>query len=238
MRWRPARSGRGKHVELAALTTERLTDTVYGLLRERILSGVFRPGEKLNVDLLAQQLNVSQTPIKGALALLAAEGLVEVQPRRGTFVTAISEREITEVLAIRAALEALAAETIVDHATAADVDALKTMVREIAEATDVDLHFRKNSDFHQRLVELSGNQKLAELYRQLHAHIHIALIHSRSTTWRARAASEAEEHQAILNALERRDRAALKAAIKRHLDRSRTSLVSDIGSQARGNGRR
>ncbi len=223
--------------DLVALHQERLTDTVYNLLRERILSGVFRPGDKLNVDQLAEQLNVSQTPIKGALALLAAEGLVEVQPRRGTFVTAISEEELSEVLAIRVALEVLATDTLLEHVTPRDIEDLKTMTQEIQDAADVDHHTRLNADFHQRLVALSGNRKLAEMYNQLHAHIHIALVHSRSTTWRARATFEAREHEGIIAAIERRDQAALQAAVKQHLTRSRSSLLSDMGSQGSLNGR-
>lgn len=217
--------------DLGALVQERLTDTVYGLIRERILSGAFAPGEKLNVDQLADQLNISPTPVKGALALLAVEGLVQIQPRRGTFIASISEDDLSEVLAIRTALEALAADTLLEYVTADDIAALKRMAHKIANAVDVDEHMRLNAEFHQRLVELSGNRKLAEMYRQLHAHIHIALVHSHSTTWRERAAREAAEHDAIIAAIERRDRAALKDALTRHLSRSRFSLLSDISSQ-------
>ncbi len=217
--------------DLGALVQERLTDTVYGLIRERILSGAFAPGEKLNVDQLADQLNISPTPVKGALALLAVEGLVQIQPRRGTFIASISEGDLSEVLAIRTALEALAADTLLEYVTADDIAALKRMAHKIANAVDVDEHMRLNAEFHQRLVELSGNRKLAEMYRQLHAHIHIALVHSHSTTWRERAAREAAEHDAIIAAIERRDRAALKDALTRHLSRSRFSLLSDISSQ-------
>ena len=217
--------------DLGALVQERLTDTVYGLIRERILSGAFAPGEKLNVDQLADQLNISPTPVKGALALLAVEGLVQIQPRRGTFIASISEGDLSEVLAIRTALEALAADTLLEYVTADDIAALKRMAHKIANAVDVDEHMRLNAEFHQRLVELSGNRKLAEMYRQLHAHIHIALVHSHSTTWRERAAREAAEHDAIIAAIERRDRAALKDALTRHHSRSRFSLLSDISSQ-------
>ncbi len=217
--------------DLGALVQERLTDTVYGLIRERIVSGGFAPGEKLNVDQLAEQLNISPTPVKGALALLAVEGLVQIQPRRGTFVASISENELSEVLAIRVALEVLAAETLLEHAAQDDMAALRRMAREIANAADVDEHMRINAEFHQRLVELSGNRKLAEMYRQLHAHIHIALVHSHSTTWRERAAREAAEHDTIIAAIERGDRAALKDALTQHLTRSRSSLLSDISSQ-------
>ena len=218
--------------ELGALVQERLTDTVYGLIRERILSGAFAPGEKLNVDQLAEQLNISPTPVKSALALLAVEGLVTVQPRRGTFVASISQEDLSEVLVIRVALEALAADTLLQHITPQDITALKAMARQIADAADVDEHTRLNAEFHHRLVELSGNRKLLDLYRQLHAHIHIALVHSHSRTWRERAAAEAAEHDAIIAAIERGDAAAVKDALTRHLTRSRSSLLSDISSQA------
>src|SRR3954454_10967227 len=98
--------------DLDTLPTQRLTDAVYALLRERILRGAHRPGERLHVDRLAQALGVSQTPLKAALAALAVEGLIQVQPRRGTFVAPLSERDISESLSIRRALEILAAETI------------------------------------------------------------------------------------------------------------------------------
>lgn len=217
--------------ELVALSPQRLTDTIYALLRERILSGAFRPGDKLNVDLLAQQLNVSQTPIKGALTLLVAEGIVQVQPRRGTFVTAITEREVSEAVAIRRALELLAAETIADHATPADLVALTELIGQIQHAGSGDEHFRLNAEFHQYLARLSDNRKLAEIYRQLNAHIHIALIHALSETWKNRIDREAAEHHVIVVAIERKDPDALKEAISEHLRLGAASLLSQIRAQ-------
>jgi DNA-binding GntR family transcriptional regulator len=211
--------------DLDALPTQRLTDAIYALLRERILRGVHRPGERLHVDRLAQALGVSQTPIKAALATLAVEGLIQVLPRRGTFVTPLSERDISESLSIRQALELLAAETILAHAAPPVLAVLRDLARRTALATDVDDHFRHNAAFHQRLIELSGNRKLAELYRQLNAHIQIARVHSRSSSWRERVPTETAEHEAIVDAIERRDVAGLKAAIARHLQRAQRSLL-------------
>ncbi len=213
---------------LPALQTERLTDTVYAILRERILGGMFAPGERLNVDALAQQLNISQTPIKGALARLVADGLVEVQPRRGTFIAQVSPRQISELLSIRRALELLAAETIFDHITTADIAQLRAMVEAIESATDVDEHYRGNYELHKRLVELSGNSKLAQFYTELNGHIHMALIHASSQHWRERAGEEAAEHQAIIDALTQGDVKALQAAITAHLNRASASLMSDL----------
>ncbi len=216
---------------LPSLQAERLTDTVYALLREKILDGMFAPGERLNVEALAQQLTVSQTPLKGALARLVADGLVEVQPRRGTFIAQVSPRQIGEMLSIRRALELLAAETALDHVTAADIAHLRALLDAIEQATDVDSHYRGNYDLHKRLVELSGNKKLAEFYMELNGHIHMALIHSSSRIWRSRARAEAVEHSAIVDALEMRDLPRLQAAITAHLTRASASLMADLATQ-------
>jgi GntR family transcriptional regulator, rspAB operon transcriptional repressor len=213
------------------LQAERLTDTVYALLRERILGGMFAPGERLNVEALAQQLNISQTPVKGALALLVSDGLVEVQPRRGTFIAQVSPRQISELLSIRRALELLAAETSPSHVTGDDLLQLRELVDKIEHAGDVDAHYRGNYELHRRLVELSGNKKLAEFYTELNGHIHMALVHASSQSWRARAGAEAVEHRSIVNALEKRDGAALQSAIAAHLKRASASLMNDLESQ-------
>jgi DNA-binding GntR family transcriptional regulator len=214
--------------ELTRLQTERLTDTIYRLLRERILNGTYQPGEKLPVDQIAQQLEVSQTPVKGALNQLAAEGLVWLSPRRGTFVAELSARAIVESLSIRAALEQLAAETLIDHVEAAELERLTAIARQIEQAPDVYEHFRLNMQFHQELVELSGNQRLAEIYRNLKAHIQMALVHSLSASWTDRMPTEAAEHEAILEAIAAKDQAALRGAIRAHLANARTSLLRQL----------
>ena len=216
---------------LPVLQAERLTDTVYTLLRERILGGTFAPGERLHVEALAQQLNVSQTPLKGALALLVADGLVEVQPRRGTFIAQVSPRQISELLSIRRALELLASETILAHITSEDIAYLRDLVEKIEHATDVDVHYRGNYELHKRLVELSGNRKLAEFYTELNGHIHMALIHASSHRWRLRAGAEAAEHRAIVDALAQRNLAALQTAVTAHLTRAAASLMADLEKQ-------
>jgi GntR family transcriptional regulator, rspAB operon transcriptional repressor len=218
---------------LDALPTQRLTDVIYALLRERILRGDHRPGERLHVDRLARSLGVSQTPIKSALAALAVEGLIQVLPRRGTFVAPLSERDISESLSIRRALELLAADTILAHAKPPDLAVLRGLVQSTAQATDVEAHFRHNAAFHQHLIELSGNRKLAELYRQLHAHIQIARIHSRSSSWRERVPTETDEHEAIVDAIDRHDVHELKAAIARHLQRAQRSLLDQVHAPSR-----
>lgn len=214
--------------EFAPLQSSRLTDQVYEAIGSRIMNGTLRPGDRLDVNRLAEQLRVSPTPVKNALSLLANEGLVQIVPRSGTFVTQISRRELEEALPIRLAMEVLAADTAAACATDDAISELRQRVTDIEHAANVTEHYHRNAEFHQRLVELSGNQMLAALYRQLHAHIHIALIHSQSTTWKSRAALEAGEHAAIVDALAARDSERLKSAVAVHLQRSRRSMLDEI----------
>jgi DNA-binding GntR family transcriptional regulator len=216
------------------LHQKTITDTVYGMLSERIISGAFRPGERLQVNDIAKQLKVSATPVKSALALLASEGLVKINPRSGTFVTPINERALEDVLAIRKAFELLAAETAVQNAAAQDIEELSRLVSEIANAKDVIDHYHKNARFHLRLVELSGNRMLFDMYRQMHAHIQVAFVHARSETWKDRAKLEQSEHAAIVKALKSRKLDAMRQAVAKHLNRTYTQLLKEVHALAEG----
>lgn len=221
---------------LVAIKTERVTDTVYQLLRERITDGVFLPGSKINVDEIARQLNVSRTPVHEALNSLAVDGLVEVKPRRGTFVTEFTLKDYEETLAIRRSLELLASETFVDLATERDINDLEGLIDKMevavkragsaAEAARV--HDSINLDFHLRLVNLSDNQRLIHMYADLRAHLKIARAHVDATGWQERVPTETQEHAAILAALRRRDPELVRAALDHHLRRSARSLIEDV----------
>lgn len=221
---------------LTAIRTERVTDTVYQMLRERIVEQRFAPGSKINVDEIAKQLDVSRTPVHEALTILANDGLVEVKPRRGTFVTSFTTRDYAETLDIRRALELLAAETVVVYATDAEIADLERLVQQMesaitgaADAADAArIHDAMNLEFHSRFVKLSGNRRLIASYGDLRAHIKIARAHVDATGWQDRVPVETQEHLRIIDALANRDVAALKTALDSHLRRSATSLIEDV----------
>lgn len=221
---------------LSAIKTERVTDTVYQVLREGIVNATFPPGSKLNVDEIAKRLHVSRTPVHEALAVLATDGLVEVQPRRGTFVAEFTPEDYVETLDIRRALELLACETACARATADDLTELRTLMHAMERAataaadpmTAAKAHDAHNSSFHTRLVELSGNRRLIAMYDDLRAHMRIARAHLDATDWLARVPQETAEHLQILTALEARDVNAMKRALDAHLRRSTDSLLQDV----------
>ncbi|MDR7521764.1 MAG: GntR family transcriptional regulator [Armatimonadota bacterium] len=219
---------------LLPINVQRLTDAVYRTLKEQILSQAFAPGQRLHVDVLAARLGVSRTPVKDALNALASEGLVEIIPRKGTFVAGISAEEIAEVFELRRALELLAAELLVARITDEGVRRLRDRlaVLDAVDDGDVGEHMRRNMAFHRLFVQLAGNRRLFEIYESLNVHIQIARVHARRENWRQRRRQERQEHQAIMRALEARDGPGLAAAVNAHIQRSKRSLMEDLRSMA------
>jgi len=218
--------------KLSQLKLERAGDLVFQILRESILTELFRPGERLNIKDLRAKLGVSLTPIRDAINRLAAEGLVEIRPRSGTFVTDLSAEEVAETFEIRSALECLAAEKMITRVTAQDIELIRALVADIEQPVtnerERSLHERKNVELHSLIVELSGNRKLVEIYRGLNAHIKIARIHHSREGWTQRIEKEIAEHRAILRAIEERDLQSLIQALRQHIQHASHSLVSDV----------
>lgn len=219
--------------ELTRITRRRISDDVYDQIREAILERTFQPGERLSIPDLARRFDVSQMPVRQAVGRLHDEGLVEVRPRSGTFVAQAEERDIAETFDIRRALERLAAESAVANVTEDELIEFDELVGEMdalttGERVDPEGHDRLNSEFHRRLVELSGNEKLCEMYAQLNAHLKIARVHLSSKDWGRRVEREQAEHRLIVDALRRRSADELAGELSRHIDRSKASLIGDI----------
>jgi len=209
----------------------KISEQIYDYLRGEIMTGRLEPGARLDLEELVGQLKVSKMPIKEAVGRLAAEGLLDIQARRGTFVSRVEVRELAETFQVRCALEVLAGELAVAHVTKPDLARLQSYIAEMEAAVaarDVHCHLEMNFEFHELIIRLSGNQKLLAVYRQLRTPIHIAGVHYRSENWLARVEQEQREHRAIVRALERRDAEAIKRAITAHLTRAQDSLVSDV----------
>jgi DNA-binding GntR family transcriptional regulator len=217
---------------LPKLDRTRASDSVFEVLRDSILTRVFRPGDRLDVKAVATQLGVSPTPVKDAINRLAAEGLIDVRPRSGTYVAEISPQAVAETFEIRRALECLAAETLVPRLTE-ELDQRFTQIYYALERpVDTEearrLHDQKNIELHLLIVEASGNQRLLELYHSLNAHLTIARIHLRRRPDAIRLEQERREHRAIVDALIARDAKRLVEALGQHIRRAGQALVEDV----------
>ncbi len=212
---------------ITRIRRQGITDSVYDALRQAILQRVFHPGERLHVEALAEKFDVSLMPVRQAIQRLAAEGLMEVRPRSGTYVARLSARNVAETFDLRRALECLAAETAILHVTDVVLGQMRETLDQMRSAENSQ-HLRLNTSFHRLLVELSGNRRLLDTYDHLNAHIQIARIHQSTADWAQRTDQERREHAEIYQALRSRDAGRLSDALARHIERAKKALIADL----------
>ena len=136
-------------------------------IREGILSGGFAQGAHLVEARIAEELNVSRGPVREAFKLLRAEGLLEEEPRRGTFVVSLSPADVREIYGLRAAIEGRAARLLATDPAAPAVAELRELLGRMEEAVaagDPPTVFRRDLEFHDGLCRLSGNARLHEIF--------------------------------------------------------------------------
>ena len=214
----PARS-------LAAWTTDTL--------RHAILNGYFEPGERLDQDAIAEELGVSRTPIREAIAALESEGLLESQPHRGVFVTEISRRDVREVFALRALLEAEVARQATLSIPDAVLDSLETSLREAQKAYTAGNYvaqFDADRHFHETLREHAENHLLAEVLDGVNNRIS-AVRRFAQTKPGPHVDEFAMEHLAILEAMKQRDPERAAALMRRHLESSGARVEELVESE-------
>ncbi len=196
-------------------------DRAYAYLRDQVLSSPAATGTFLNEQQLATQIGVSRTPVREALLTLQAEGLVEMVPKRGVFVPAMSGRQITELMDLRGALERHAASTCLRagsapmaqmQSTLADQDDLSASDDDSAAQEFIELDTR----FHQILVDAAGSELLSRTYAGLRARQQrvglTALLHGHQ-----RRRDVCSEHRGIVDALAGGDEHLAHRAIDDHL---------------------
>jgi DNA-binding GntR family transcriptional regulator len=197
-------------------------------LQREILQGFLPPGSRLSLEELAERVGVSVSPIRDALRLQAADGLVELRSRWGAFVTQPLHAVIQEVFQFRAILECAAVEAVISDGPEF-IDALRVQVEAMPATMVGDTHadyltyVHHDQVFHRTLVDAIGNGRLCDSYASLASFTLIAHMLHRSGSHRA--AETLAEHRAILDALAAGDAGAARAAIRAHLDRACADLA-------------
>lgn len=151
-----------------------LPDKIANFVREAIIVGKLKQGEKISEAKLAEELHISRTPIREAIRMLESEGFVSIIPRRGTIVSEFSPEDLYEYFQIKACLEAFAAASVVDSLSERDLAKLKRLNEEemsAVKAGDFARYLRIHDDFHQTFLVRTGNRKLALVIQQLGFHI-------------------------------------------------------------------
>ena len=209
-----------------------IRDDIYALLRNGILYNVYPPGHRLDLDELEQQLQVSRTPLKEALHKLESEGLIQILPRRGTFVSEIDPKNIVESYDVRLALELFIAPIVVQKIGADELAQLRKILQQMhdlltgKESDDtIERYIHLDQDFHVQIVQASGNERLIEIYRTIGGPLQMARLYQKFD--RAVYLRYTEpEHNAILQALEERQDAALQAAFDAHVQRAKGRVLN------------
>jgi DNA-binding GntR family transcriptional regulator len=206
----------------AAVHRTVLREEVKAVLLERILSGFYAPGDRLVEIRIAQELGVSQAPVREALRDLESVRFVESAPFRGARVRGVSDEELIEVYPIRGALEEVAAREAAKRLDG-DVTALEAELAQMRKASDVREQVEHDVRFHQLIVEASGNRRLLELWNSLQVETRTAVTAIRTGLTPADAA---ELHAPIIEALRHRRAAAAGRAMRGHFEHFGRLLAS------------
>ena len=199
-------------------TAGSLGQRVYLTLREAILTLAYRPGEILRKPEICAELGVSRSPVSDAVARLAAEGLVDVVPQAGTYVARFSMEDIREGAFLREAIELAAAERVAETLTGAQAQVLRrnlTVQAALVRAGDPQGFYEADAEMHQLILSFTGFRHLAQVSQTAWAHVDRARRLVLPVP--GRVEQTLAEHRAILAALESRDPAAARAAVKHHL---------------------
>ncbi|MFQ3621735.1 MAG: GntR family transcriptional regulator [Spirochaetales bacterium] len=198
-----------------------LTDAAYEKIKSAILQGKLPPNSRIGERQLSSEMGVSTTTIKRALGLLAVEGLVEIRPRKGTYVPEKVSHSPWEIILIRAALEGLAARFAAEKAESADLEALEQQLVRMKTCTQegsLSAMVKANTEFHHLIHRIGRNPYITRL---------IQILHSFDLNFRRRALSDLEEawrgykeHLAVFQAIQARKAEEAEQLMKNHILRT------------------
>lgn len=198
---------------------------VAATLREQIFAGELAAGAFLDEPALCESLSISRTPLREALKVLASEGLVRHEPRRGCFVSQVTEQDLDEIFPVIALLEGRCAFEAAKNATDADLAALETLHQRLvghAEAKRIADYYQVNFTIHEAIISLANNRWLAQVIGDLRKILKLARLQQLHAP--GRLEQSLNEHLAVFAALKARDAEGAEAAMRTHLTRQRVAL--------------
>ncbi|MCW5652859.1 MAG: GntR family transcriptional regulator [Hydrogenophaga sp.] len=209
-----------------------LHDEVATQLRERIFAGQLVPGSFIDEPALCNELSISRTPLREALKVLTAEGLVRHEPRRGCFVSEVTERDLDEIFPVIALLEGRCAHEAAVNASDAELAALEQLherLERCARARLINDYYEANFAIHEAIITLANNRWLAQVIGDLRKIVKLARLQQLHAP--GRLEQSLSEHLAVFAALKARDAEGAEAAMRTHLTRQRTALRELARSQ-------
>jgi len=215
--------------DVISIPRAALHEQVAMRLRQMLIEGRIGPGAKLNERELAESLQVSRTPLREAIKMLAAEGLVELLPNRGAVALSLSEQDVLNTFEVMAGLEALSGELAAQRITASELAEIKAMHFEMLAAytrNDLSGYYRINARIHRAINAAAKNPVLGVTYNQVNARLQA--LRFRSNQDGAKWKRAVKEHEQMIDALTARDPAAMRVVLLTHLQNKRDVVLEQL----------
>ena len=218
---------------IPTISRQRLADQIADILRKQILLGELKPGNNIPERETASALGVSRTPLREALLILEVEGLVTMAPARSPIVADPSLEDLTQLLLVQSALEALAGECACEEITNDEFDHIEGLHLHMLEtsgiADDSIDFFSTDMAFHAAIVASTKNPSLIKTHAQYNARLWRARF--MSSRRRIKRASTLKDHTNIVEGLKNRDKQQTSAALGKHLRIAITNIASIFASE-------
>lgn len=203
-----------------------LREVVFETLRDAIAQGVLKPGERLMEIQIADQLGVSRTPVREAIRKLELEGYVIMMPRRGTYVSSLSIKDVNELFEIRTILDSLASGLAAERITEEELEQLQRLLLEISHGIknkDMEKIVDADMRFHDVLYKASRNDRLVGILHNLREQL--TSFRSKSMAYPGRIEATLEEHRKIVDTIAQGDVEGAKKAAEYHMESSENTLL-------------
>lgn len=213
--------------EAAPLRAQAVT-----VLRERIIDGTYKPGDRLVEKRIEQDLGVSRTVVREALRQLESQQLVHLEPQVGPTVKIVSHDDAMHLYEVRAALEGAAARNAAERATSADVARLRDLIDRfrLAGSNDVDRLVSIKDEFYEAFAQISGNPVIEEMLGNVQARI--ALLRAYTLNSPGRVAQSFEELSAMIDAIEAHEPDLAESCTRRHVDAAASIALSHLAGSS------
>ncbi len=206
--------------ELHSIQTRSLSNFVQRQLEKMIITGIIKPGGRINESKLARDLNISRAPIREACNKLMEFGLVRSQPNKGHFVVKIESKDVDELCDIRAAFEALAGEKAAENFHNKDMKLFEPIIREmeaLVQKGDVNGYYFANLNFHLAIIDLSGNRHLRRLYSNTFKKITLFRSSFININNEVSMINSLKEHKQILSAISEGNSVKAASLLRNHV---------------------
>lgn len=220
--------------EAISFRYQNVTDKVLLALQNKIIKRELKPNQRIYVDKLSKEFNISQTPIREALYKLEGMKLVDIMPRKGIYVANFTKQDVLDILDIRMTLENLAIQRISDISEDL-IEKMKDnlrLFRETIKTEDFVANNKIDRAFHILIIEASGSKQITRIYEELYSHICVeSFLYEDHRKALAELNTTDKEHWTIVQGFEKKDKKEIRVAIRVHFNNIKRRITKSLGGK-------